>query len=57
MAESPAVLGVNDSMDSIVRTFDRTRAWNLPVVDSDGVFVGFIRKSTILSVYRRSLSR
>ena len=56
MAESPAVLGVNDSMDSIVRTFDRTRAWNLPVVDSDGVFVGFIRKSTILSVYRRILS-
>lgn len=56
MAEAPAILGVNDSMDSVIRTFDRTRSWNLPVVDTDGIFVGFIRKSTILSVYRRILS-
>lgn len=56
MAESPAIIGVNDSMDSVIRTFDRTRAWNLPVADQDGIFVGFIRKSTILSMYRRILS-
>lgn len=56
MAESPAILGVNDSMDSIIKTFDRTRTWNLPVADQEGTFVGFIRKSTILSVYRRILS-
>ena len=56
MAESPAILGVNDSMDSIIKTFDRTRTWNLPVADQEGTFVVFIRKSTILSVYRRILS-
>lgn len=56
MAESPAILGVNDSMDSIIKTFDRTRTWNLPVANQEGTFVGFIRKSTILSVYRRILS-
>jgi CIC family chloride channel protein len=56
MAESPAILDVNDSMDSIIKTFDRTHSWNLPVANQDGTFVGFIRKSTILSVYRRILS-
>ena len=56
MAESPAILGVNDSMDSVIKTFDRTRSWNLPVADQEGTFVGFIRKSTILSIYRKILS-
>ena len=56
MAESPALIRVNDSMDSVIRTFDRTRAWNLPVVDQDGIFVGFIRKSTVLSIYREILT-
>ena len=56
MAESPAILGVNDSMESVIKTFDRTHAWNLPVADQEGIFVGFIRKSTLLSVYRRILS-
>lgn len=55
MIESPAILKVNDSMDSVIHTFDRTNVWNLPVADQDGTFVGFIRKSTILSVYRRIL--
>lgn len=55
MIESPAILKVDDSMDSVIHTFDRTNVWNLPVADQDGTFVGFIRKSTILSVYRRIL--
>ena len=55
MIESPAILKVDDSMDSVIHTFDRTHVWNLPVADQDGTFVGFIRKSTILSVYRRIL--
>ncbi len=56
MIEAPAILSIDDSMDSIIRTFDRTHSWNLPVANHDGIFVGFIRKSTILSVYRRILS-
>ena len=56
MAQPEAILHVNDPMDEVVATFDRTRAWTLPVVDAEGVFVGFIRKSTILSAYRQLLS-
>lgn len=56
MIEPPAILHMDSNMDAVIHTFDSTRSWNLPVVDSEGFFVGFIRKSTILSVYRRILS-
>ena len=56
MAQPQALLGTHDSMDSVVKTFDRTHAWTLPVVDTNGMFVGFIRKSTILTVYRKLLA-
>ena len=56
MAQPPARLGTEDSMDSVVKTFDNTHAWTLPVVDNKGMFVGFIRKSTILTVYRKLLA-
>lgn len=56
MTMPPATLTVNDSMDVVVSVFDRTRAWTLPVVDIHGIFVGFIRKSSVLSVYRQLLT-
>lgn len=56
MIQPPAILGMDSNMDAVIRTFDNTHSWNLPVADKDGIFVGFIRKSTILSVYRRILS-
>ncbi len=56
MKQPEALLHVSDPMDQVVATFDRTRAWTLPVVDGEGVFVGFIRKSTILSAYRQLLA-
>ncbi len=56
MKQPEARLSVNDSMDIVVSVFDRTGAWTLPVVDADGVFVGFIRKSTVLTVYRQVLA-
>lgn len=56
MTQPEARLSVNDPMDVVVSTFDRTGAWTLPVVDEEGVFVGFIRKSTVLTVYRQVLA-
>ena len=56
MTQPDARLSVNDSMDVVVSTFDRTHAWTLPVVDADNVFVGFIRKSSVLTVYRQVLA-
>ncbi len=54
MAMPPAKIEVTDSMESVMKTFDQTNAWNLPVV-KDGVYVGFVSKSKIFNSYRRVL--
>lgn len=55
MAMPPAKLCIGDSMDHVMKTFDDTGAWNLPVVDADGKYVGFVSKSKIFNSYRRVL--
>lgn len=45
---------VGESMDKVMKTFDDTGAWNLPVVEN-GVYVGFVSKSKIFNSYRRVL--
>ena len=54
MISPPALLSVNDSMDAVMKTFEKTGAWNLPVVDN-GKYVGFVSKAAIFNVYRRML--
>lgn len=54
MAMPPARIEVTDSMDEVMKLFDRTGAWNLPVVDK-GLYVGFVSKSKIFNSYRRVL--
>ena len=41
-------------MEQVMRTFDETKAWNLPVVE-DGKYVGFVSKSKIFNSYRELL--
>ena len=54
MTATPAVLDVNEPMDKVMNTFDKTNAWNLPVVDN-GKYVGFVSKSKIFNSYRQVL--
>ena len=54
MSMPPARVEVGDSMDNVMKTFDRTGAWNLPVVEN-GKYVGFVSKSKIFNSYRRVL--
>ena len=56
MTQPEALLSVNDPMEVVVSVFDKTGAWTLPVVDEEGIFVGIIRKSTVLTVYRQMLA-
>lgn len=54
--ESPrARLFVTDPMDVVMRKFDDTGAWNLPVEDENGRYIGFVSKSKIFSAYRNVL--
>ncbi len=55
MTAPPAKITLGDSMEQVMNTFDDTGAWNLPVVDSEGIYVGFVSKSKIFNSYRRVL--
>ena len=55
MTSAPARLYNTDSMEQVMRTFDDTKAWNLPVVDEEGKYLGFVSKSKIFNSYRQVL--
>ncbi len=55
MTSPPAVIVVGMTMERIMKLFDETKAWNLPVVDENDIYLGFISKSNILDVYREVL--
>lgn len=55
MSMPPAKIRIGDPMEDVMKTFDRTGAWNLPVVDENDKYVGFVSKSKIFNSYRRVL--
>lgn len=55
MKNAPATVQSTDRMDSVMDKFDKTGAWNLPVVDEDGRYIGYVSKSKIFSSYRQRL--
>ncbi len=54
MSIPPAKIEVGARMDTVMKTFDKTGAWNLPVVEN-GQYVGFVSKSKIFNSYRAVL--
>lgn len=55
MTSPPARLKINDSMEEVMKVFDDTKAWNLPVVDENNKYMGFVSKSKIFNSYRNIL--
>lgn len=55
MKSSPAYVFEGEKMDSVMKKFESTDAWNLPVVKSDRSYIGFVSKSKIFSAYRDEL--
>jgi chloride channel protein, CIC family len=51
MSIPPSYIDIRESIDTVMETFSKTGAWNLPVLDN-GYYVGFISKSRIYSTYR-----
>ncbi len=43
------------TMEEVMELFESTQAWNLPVVDKQGKYMGFVSKSKIFNSYRRVL--
>lgn len=54
MSAPPATIEVGTPMEQVMRIFEETKAWNLPVVEK-GKYVGFVSKSKIFNSYRELL--
>ena len=55
MSKPPTKIIVGTPMEKVMKTFDDTGAWNLPVIDEEGHYVGFVSKSKIFNSYRQVL--
>lgn len=56
MEAADEIIDSDEPMETIMEKFDRSGAWNLPVV-KDGKYAGFISKSKIFPIYRDMLKR
>ncbi len=50
----PSHIDIHDPMDTVMKKFNQSKAWNLPVIE-EGKYVGFVSKSKMFSVYRQLL--
>ena len=56
LMQKPLVtINVNDDMGVVMEKFDKSAAWNIPVLDDAKKYTGFISKSSIFSNYRDKL--
>lgn len=50
----PEVVDIKDNMETVMKKFNKTKAWNLPVTEN-GEYRGFLSKSKIFNEYRDML--
>ena len=55
MRSAPEYVLPDEPMESVMRKFSKTGAWNLPVVDRERHYLGFVSKSRIFNAYREEL--
>lgn len=55
MKDPPAILSSADSLKVVAAKFEDTKAWNLPVVDDENHYLGFVSRSGLFTSYRETL--
>lgn len=55
MVGSPAKININNNMEDVMATFEKTKAWNLPVVNEKGEYMGLLSQSSVFNSYREVL--
>ena len=53
MSKPAAILGVNDSMEEVMKQFDRTHAQMLPVLNTENHLIGYISRTHMYATYRQ----
>lgn len=56
MKKPAATIREGQDMPSVMKKFDVTQSWYLPVIDKDRKFIGFISKTKLFNKYREILS-
>ncbi|MEQ9591808.1 MAG: chloride channel protein [Cyclobacteriaceae bacterium] len=56
MSSPRAIISPDESLNSVLKKFEDTEQWNLPVIENDR-YLGFLSKSSILSEYRDEIIR
>ncbi len=54
MTAPPSIINHNDKMETVMKKFNESKAWNLPVI-RDTKYIGFVSKSSIFNAYRSEL--
>ena len=54
MVMPPDTVKTTDTMDGVMEKFEKSGAWNLPVI-KNGLYMGYISKSKIYTAYRKVL--
>lgn len=57
MVQPPAYVYEREKMESVMKKFEDSKAWNLPVIDLEGHYRGFVSKSKIFFAYREQLQQ
>ena len=55
LRREPEFVSPGEPMDSVMRKFEKTGAWNLPVLEADHTYLGYLSKSKIFNAYREEL--
>jgi len=55
MISPPAKVKIDLPMEKVMDLFESTNAWNLPVIDENEKYIGFVSKSKIFNSYRNVL--
>lgn len=56
MSDPPALLGVDDPMEDVMKAFDTTQAQQLPVVSTERELIGYVSRSHVYSLYRKMVA-
>lgn len=56
MSQPQCILCVNDTMEEVMKQFDKTDAGMLPVLETDGTLRGYVSRTHLYSTYRKMVA-
>jgi chloride channel protein, CIC family len=55
MIKTPEIVHIEDRMEQVMNKLEKTKTWNLPVIDDHNRYVGMVSQSTLFYFYRKQL--